>query len=546
MQPGGRRFDPCTLHLKILVAALFAIALAIRLSIAWSGGMWADEGFLLEVIEIPSWSGMLSFLHFHESHPPLFYAVMRLWAALVGNDDARIVLLPALVGALIVPAVYVAGRSIFNNRTAVIAAALAVISAPLSEHSSQVRPYGLMALLVLSSCVLMAKAIEKRTLKCWVLYAIATTLLVYVHNWAWLVVAGQHVTMAIMLGLRRIPARQDVIVRWVGAWTAILLCYAPWFSALAYQRAHAGHGPVILEGIAAKAEFGAYALFTLVQTMFPARPEHALVVSLAGIAVGAAALFAVKPTTESHFNSRIAVFAIAGVAICTLTLALVLSPTSNFFIPRCLVTLIPLFLLLFSRWLASGHSTVNRSRIVVQFALVGLLVATSVSRISSLVSTPRSNAREAALAVMVNAREDDLLIVAPEWYAPSFNRYFTRKLHQIDYPTHDRTVRVDFANVWERVSHPMPLEQARLAIRQAALGGQRVWLVTGKPYERAVSPSELSDAVRLHQPKPVLTYQIQQLIAAANGLYGKPVRFDNPTIRPLYDDLSVAMYSRDK
>ena len=104
-----------------LLLCFFVVAIVLRATVAYRGGIWADEGFFLSVVGIPTWAGMINFLQFHESHPPLFYVVTRLWIAAFGNSDRVVLMLPVILGASLVPVTYFIGKSLFSSRAGLLA-----------------------------------------------------------------------------------------------------------------------------------------------------------------------------------------------------------------------------------------------------------------------------------------------------------------------------------------------------------------------------------------------------------------------------------------
>jgi uncharacterized membrane protein len=135
----------------VLVAAVTLFALVLRALFAARSGLWRDEALFLFVAQLPSWGAMLDFLRFHESHPPLFYALMRAWLAVAGSSDAAALVPPVLFGTLLAPCLYAVGARVFSRRTGMIAALLAAVAPLLVEYSAQVRPYSLLPLLCLLS-----------------------------------------------------------------------------------------------------------------------------------------------------------------------------------------------------------------------------------------------------------------------------------------------------------------------------------------------------------------------------------------------------------
>ena len=62
-----------------------------------------------------------------------------------------------------------------------------------------VRPYSLLPLLALAATYALVRAIDVGGWRRWAGYAAAVLALVYTHNWAWLVLAGQWVALAVCL-----------------------------------------------------------------------------------------------------------------------------------------------------------------------------------------------------------------------------------------------------------------------------------------------------------------------------------------------------------
>lgn len=224
-----------------ILAALTAFAALVRTVVAARGGVWRDEGLFLYVSQLPSWSAVVEFLRRHESHPPLFYAMMRGWIAAFGPGDLTARALPLLFGIALVPAVYVVGERLFSHRVARIAALFAALSPPLIDHASAVRPYSLMPLLVLGAAYALVVGIRRGGAGPWAAHAVATIALVYTHNWSWLAVAGGWVACVVVIAWYAPRPRGTIVRDWLGAQVAVALAFLPWAPTLARQVGHAGH-----------------------------------------------------------------------------------------------------------------------------------------------------------------------------------------------------------------------------------------------------------------------------------------------------------------
>jgi 4-amino-4-deoxy-L-arabinose transferase-like glycosyltransferase len=544
VSPIGKR------HTVFILCCFSIVALVLRLAVAWRNGIWADEGFFLLVIESPSWSSMISFLRLHESHPPLFYAVMRVWSSFV-TGDRGLVLLPVLLGVTMIPALYWVGNALFSRKVGIAAAALASISPALIENSTQLRPYGLLPLTALFSSYFLVTAIDTGELRKWTGYVVATLAMLYTHNWGWLVAGGQFVSV-VFLSIR-FPELRRSWIAFALSLVAIALAFLPWASAFLFQVQHAGHGGIPVDGIADRLIIILYGALTVFQIVFPARFASPVVLASATLGIAFAAMFMrshianwlafrFSPRIDSRRKRSEWMFGV--ITASALIAAIVLSTRSNLLIPRCLVTLLPVGLLLFTSWVERVWAGVSRSAISAQLgtALPALMMTTWVFDIGAIVTTPTSSAREVASGVQRDVRPTDLLIIAPEWYAPSFNHYFNADADEIIFPSMTRSSPVDFAHVWDRTIDPRPLSMMQARIRTAGADGRRIWLVVSAD-TTLLREEDLARAYRHKLPKPVSILRRNQIRSFLEGIYGQPrkvvVRSGRP---PTQEDLRAYLY----
>jgi mannosyltransferase len=298
----------------LVVAGLCVLTVALRALIALRSGVWRDEAQLLFIVDEPSWAAMLDFLRQHESHPPLFYAVMRVCLSITGDSDAAALALPIVLGAALVPALYVVGARLLSWRAGLLAAAAAAVSPILAGVGAMARPYSLLPLLTLAGTYALVRAIQSGGRLRWAGYAAAMLALVYTHNWGWLVLAAHWVALAICL-LRGLPRPRAAVLRgWAGAQAAVALGFLPWLPPFRYQTAHAGYSPFHVFGRIDSASDVATGLLVLAvlllsATLLPfassaipaAAVSWALLVTVLAVVVGAApARRTAVPTRRPH------------------------------------------------------------------------------------------------------------------------------------------------------------------------------------------------------------------------------------------------------
>ena len=538
-----------------IVVAATALALVLRAAVAYSGGIWADEGSFLNVVAAPSWREMIDFLKLHESHPPLFYVMMRAWAR-VAPGDTSIMLLPIFIGTAMVPAMFIAGRALFDERIGLIGAVFAAFASQLVEHASQLRPYGLLSLLALISTSAMAIAVSGSRRRAWTVYVVATALMLYTHSWGWLVFGGQQLAVVLLLLRQKPGAPAPPLGEWLMCCGLVLLAYSPWLPSLLYQVTHAGHGSLPIDGLEDTVRYLFFGAFRIVESVLTGRLAARETVSVAALA---AAILAVAAATFLHrrnaggYHRTVGAIGdtrfersrfIGNAALLSLAAAMIVSPLNNLLLPRGIATVVPLLLLVVGFWsgeVLAKRTTLQKTQLTV--LVVSFAMVCSIFELPALVGRPRSNAREVALEINASKRPTDLLVVAPEWFAPSFDHYFPPSIEQIDYPFTGRGSLISFSNVWEtrQKSNPLPGLQARLS--QARAAGRRVWFVSERDYLRDFRTDDLEKAFRHRVPAAYSLSDVHTIRSTLERLYGPPKVILEPREKPVHDELLGYLFS---
>src|SRR5215207_158297 len=173
------------LALLVLVVALYAAARLWRLDAAC---LWFDELFGVHAAR-HTWGGMLRFVAADLIHPPLFYALLKLWVAAGGESLLWLRLFPALTSfAAIVPFLLLARELRLRAEEATLALLLLAANGYLIKYAQEVRMYSLLLLLSLSSLWLFVKFLNARGKTRATLLALfaVNLLLIYTHYFGWL------------------------------------------------------------------------------------------------------------------------------------------------------------------------------------------------------------------------------------------------------------------------------------------------------------------------------------------------------------------------
>jgi hypothetical protein len=222
-RPSSRVIRPSS----VLLAALVGLYVAARLWRLTAACLWFDELFTVHAAR-HTWGGLWHFVAADLIHPPLFYALLKVWTAAGGESLYWLRLLPVVASvAALVPLLLLARELKLGAAATNVALLVAAVNGYLVKYAQEVRMYGLLLLLTLTSLWLFARLLHRAGRARGLLAALflVNLLLVYTHYYGWLVVACE----AAFLALRG--------RRWLGAFmlTTAGLCvgYVPWVVACA-------------------------------------------------------------------------------------------------------------------------------------------------------------------------------------------------------------------------------------------------------------------------------------------------------------------------
>lgn len=222
-----------------LVALFFVVLLyvAARLWRLDATCLWFDELFSVHAAR-HSWGEMLRFVATDLIHPPLFYALLKIWIAIGGESLAWLRLFPALTAiAAMSPFLLLARELRLRAWETNVALLLLAANGYLIKYAQEVRMYSLLLLLALTSLWLFAKLLRAETsMKGALLLALfaANLPLIYTHYYGWLVVVAE----AIFLALHK----RGKLASFLLMVAALAVCFAPWVYACLAAASEAGGG----------------------------------------------------------------------------------------------------------------------------------------------------------------------------------------------------------------------------------------------------------------------------------------------------------------
>jgi Dolichyl-phosphate-mannose-protein mannosyltransferase len=232
VKPAALRLDhekppPSSRSSIIIFILLLGLFIGVRLWHLTAACLWFDEVFSIHATRY-EWGRMLHFVAADAVHPPLFYALLKVWIEIGGESLLWLRLLPSLISiAAVVPFLLLCRELGLRATETRLALPLMAVNGYLIKYAQEVRMYSLLLLLALCSLWLFVKFFRsvdgaKRQLA-W-LFAV-NLLLVYSHYYGWMVVAVEALSLLIKGRGKRLWFFISVL--------ALILCFSPWLYALA-------------------------------------------------------------------------------------------------------------------------------------------------------------------------------------------------------------------------------------------------------------------------------------------------------------------------
>ncbi|MCU0834864.1 MAG: glycosyltransferase family 39 protein [Chromatiaceae bacterium] len=174
-----------------------------------------------------AWTHTLSAFKEHPEHAPLYYTLAWLAAALPAEPIAALRGTSAVLGVLLIPAVFWLARELFRDPGAAwVAAALVAISPLHLLYAQEARQYALWTVLVAAASAAFLRALRRGGRADWALYAVLAALGLWSHALTVLAVAAHGAYGVLTAGGRA------ALSRFLRAWGAALglavLLFAPW------------------------------------------------------------------------------------------------------------------------------------------------------------------------------------------------------------------------------------------------------------------------------------------------------------------------------
>lgn len=225
----------------LVVCALFAGT--VSLIVGMHQSVWFDEAY--SILLAKHSVSQLVRLTSLDTHPPLFYLLLKFWAYLFGWSELALRLMSVLsmVGALIVGGLLT--RKMFGNRIATGTVIVLALSPLLLRYGFEIRMYALASLIGVSAtyCLYSVYKSKEATKRNWLIaYALLVVIGIYtLYYLAFLWIA--HVAWIVCVAVRH-KWRVRALAPYAGAYLGVFVLFLPWLPTFIQQTSNGALAPI--------------------------------------------------------------------------------------------------------------------------------------------------------------------------------------------------------------------------------------------------------------------------------------------------------------
>jgi O-antigen/teichoic acid export membrane protein len=238
------------------VLVLMAIGLALRLDV--TRGIWVDEATSISQARMP-FHQMIENIRTTDVHPPLHHALLWLTVRLLGSGQLAVRIPSIVAGTLLIGALYLVGRELYDRRAGLLAAALGAVAPFMVWYSQEARMYAFFMLFATLAVWAQVGALRHGKPRDWLLYALATAAMLWTQYFTILPILVQQAGFLAVAWQRRRerPALMSLLAGWAAALAFVALAFLPLWPILHDQlQAYKTRGSSSLTGVPSQAGAG--------------------------------------------------------------------------------------------------------------------------------------------------------------------------------------------------------------------------------------------------------------------------------------------------
>jgi mannosyltransferase len=430
---------------------------------------WPDEAYSVLEARAHDWTELLVINLRNEQTPPLYFALLRLWALAWGDSgEATLRLFSAICLALTVPLAGWLGWRLWSRRVGIVAALLLAVNPLLHYYGAEARAYTL-AVLFVTVLLLAAHGYRRRPgPRAWAVYILAGTAAIYTNYFTVFVLAGAGGLVGLLLAIElwRERGRRQLaaLAGWLMAQALILAMLLPWLPGVRYQML-ASQATLAAEGRNIWLQL-VLAVLALGGSQPDGSPISVALIVLIAIGLLVAAVVALGWGTAEQ-----RAWLLCTIGLPMLCVMFVFGGDGQFN-ARYLLPVLPAYVVL----LAAGLTRPGRWQRAGQVILAAVVVLSAVYCFSARPNVRRLGGWDTiARQVEAQAQSGDALFFAPPWAQAAF----TVQYRGAPLPSYGAT---SFAEYYLDQGHPFSRTLEIEALQHQVRSGRRAWIVWDHVY----------------------------------------------------------------
>ncbi|MCM8767773.1 MAG: glycosyltransferase family 39 protein [Candidatus Omnitrophica bacterium] len=209
---------------RFLLFIIILTGILLRIFNIGKNSLWCDELLAISIGE-HSIKWIIDYITYNDAHPPLFYILVHFWLKF-GKSEFLLRTLPLIFGILTIPAGYYLGKKFKNEKTGLFLSIFISISPPLILWSQILKSYTMFIFLTLLSFYNFLDYLENKNQKKLINLVILNTLILYTHNFGFIIILIQTITLGLLKNLDK---------KFIFSNLMTFILYIPWLIKIPYQ-----------------------------------------------------------------------------------------------------------------------------------------------------------------------------------------------------------------------------------------------------------------------------------------------------------------------
>jgi len=206
----------------VIIALICLVYVSLRVWNLTASCLWFDEIFSVYAAEL-DWANLVWFVAQDLIHPPLFYALLKIWISVGGTSLFWLRFFPVFFSMLaVVPFILLCRQLKLSFPIVALALTFFAANGSLIKYAQEIRMYSLLLCFGLVSLWLFVRFLNFG--KGFFLLVIANILLIYSHYFGWLIIASE-IFAVVFLARERL--KQILLMLFI-----LLLSFTPWIYAV--------------------------------------------------------------------------------------------------------------------------------------------------------------------------------------------------------------------------------------------------------------------------------------------------------------------------